>query len=154
MVEVSTSQKIKSEHLKRYAYLYIRQSTLQQVYKHTESTKRQYNLRQKAVSLGWSRNQIMIIDEDLGCSGASVDNRMGFQKLVADVTMDKVGLVIGLEVSRLARSSIDWYRLLEICSLTNTLIMDEDGIYDTNHFNDRLLLGLKGTMSETPTSFH
>lgn len=140
-------QKITAEHLKRNAYLYVRQSTLRQVIENTESTQRQYALRQKAITLGWQSEQIVVIDTDLGQSGASTD-REGFQRLVSDVGLGRAGIVIGLEVSRLARNSSDWHRLLEICALTNTLILDEDGLYDPGHFNDRLLLGLKGTMSE------
>lgn len=113
----------------------------------TESTQRQYALRQKAITLGWLSEQVVVIDSDLGESGASTD-RAGFQRLVSDVGLGRAGIVIGLEVSRLARNSSDWHRLLEICALTQTLILDEDGVYDPSHFNDRLLLGLKGTMSE------
>jgi DNA invertase Pin-like site-specific DNA recombinase len=142
-----THQKVTASHLKRNAYLYVRQSTLRQVFENTESTKRQYALRQHAVALGWAQDQIIVIDTDLGQSGASTD-REGFQRLVTAVSMGEVGIVLGLEVSRLARNSTDWHRLLEICALTDTLILDEDGIYDPAHFNDRLLLGLKGTMSE------
>jgi DNA invertase Pin-like site-specific DNA recombinase len=141
-------QKVKAEHLKRNAYLYVRQSTLRQVFENTESTKRQNGLRQHAVALGWPVERIIVIDIDLGQSGASAVDREGFQKLVTEVSLGKAGIVLGLEVSRLARNSTDWHRLLEICALTNTLILDEDGVYDPSHFNDRLLLGLKGTMSE------
>ncbi len=140
-------QKVQPSHLRRGAYLYVRQSTLRQVFENTESTKRQYGLRQRAVALGWSEERIIVIDSDLGLSGASSD-REGFQRLVAEVGMGHAGIVLGLEVSRLARNSMDWHRLLEICALTATLICDEDGVYDPAHFNDRLLLGLKGTMSE------
>lgn len=147
-MRVDTHQKVNAGHLKRNAYLYIRQSTLRQVFENTESTKRQYDLRQHAVALGWPVEQIVVIDSDLGQSGASAVDREGFQRLVAEVGLGKAGIVLGLEVSRLARNSTDWHRLLEICALTDTLILDEDGIYDPAHFNDRLLLGLKGTMSE------
>ena len=140
-------QKVTSSHLKRNAYLYIRQSTIKQVYENTESTQRQYNLRQRAVSLGWEIEQVIVIDSDQGISGATAD-REGFQRLVSEVGMGYAGIVMGLEVSRLARNSTDWHRLLEICALTNTLILDEEGIYDPKLFNDRLILGLKGTMSE------
>ncbi|MHC1725052.1 MAG: recombinase family protein [Syntrophobacteraceae bacterium] len=140
--------KIKSQHLRRNAYLYVRQSTLRQVMENTESTERQYALRQRAVQLGWTQEQIVVIDKDLGQSGASASDRLGFQKLVAEVGLAHAGIVMGLEVSRLARNSADWHRLLEMCALTDTLILDEDGLYDPSHFNDRLLLGLKGTMSE------
>ncbi|HVJ89043.1 MAG TPA: recombinase family protein [Labilithrix sp.] len=126
----------------------MRQSSLRQVIENTESTQRQYALRQRAVALGWPSERIIVIDSDLGLSGASATERVGFQRLVADVGMGRAGIVLGLEVSRLARNSTDWHRLLEICALTDTLILDEDGIYDPAHFNDRLLLGLKGTMSE------
>jgi len=140
--------KITADHLKRSAYLYIRQSTLRQVFENTESTKRQYALRERAIALGWPIESIIVIDSDIGQSGASSKNREGFKKLVSEVGMGNAGIVIGLEVSRLARNSSDWHRLLEICALSKTLILDEDGIYDPGHFNDRLLLGLKGTMSE------
>jgi len=117
-------------------------------WRYTESTERQYALRQRAVALGWPIDSVVVIDSDLGQSGASAADRAGFQKLVAEVGMGRADIVLGLEVSRLARNSTDWHRLLEICALTDTLILDEDGIYDPAHFNDRLLLGLKGTMSE------
>ncbi|WP_437222397.1 recombinase family protein [Planctomicrobium sp. SH661] len=142
-----TAQKVTAEHLQRNAYLYVRQSTLRQVIENTESTQRQYGLRQRAVALGWPAEQITVIDSDLGESGASTD-REGFQQLVSEVGLGRAGMVMGLEVSRLARNSSDWHRLLEICALSGTLILDEDGLYDPSHFNDRLLLGLKGTMSE------
>lgn len=144
----ATHQKVNAGHLKRNAYLYVRQSTLRQVFENAESTKRQYGLRQHAVALGWPVERIIVIDSDLGQSGASAVDREGFQKLVTEVGLGKAGIVLGLEVSRLARNSTDWHRLLEICALTDTLILDEDGVYDPSHFNDRLLLGLKGTMSE------
>jgi DNA invertase Pin-like site-specific DNA recombinase len=142
-----THQKVKPGHLKRNAYLYIRQSTLRQVFDNSESTKRQYALRQRAVALGWPEDRIIVIS-DLGQSGASAADREGFQRLVTEVSLGRAGIVLGLEVSRLARNSTDWHRLLEICALTDALILDEDGVYDPAHFNDRLLLGLKGTMSE------
>jgi len=146
--QADTHQKVRPEHLKRDAYLYVRQSTLHQVLHNTESTQRQYALKQRAVALGWPIERIVVIDSDLGQSGASAVDREGFQKLVAEVGMGHVGIVLGLEVSRLARNCTDWHRLLEICGLTDTLILDEDGLYDPGHFNDRLLLGLKGAMSE------
>lgn len=139
---------VETRHLKRMAYLYVRQSTIRQVFENQESTKRQYALRQRAVALGWPVEQIVVIDTDLGKSGASASDRAGFQRLVTEVGMGRAGIVMGLEVSRLARNSTDWHRLLEMCALTDTLLLDEDGIYDPSHFNDRLLLGLKGTMSE------
>lgn len=141
-------QKVKASHLKRNAYLYVRQSTLRQVFENTESTQRQYALKQHAVALGWPLERIIVIDTDLGQSGASSADREGFQRLVTEVSLGRAGIVLGLEVSRLARNSMDWHRLLEISALTGTLILDEDGVYDPVHFNDRLLLGLKGTMSE------
>lgn len=141
-------QKVTARHLRRNAYLYVRQSTMRQVFENTESTQRQYALRQRAVTLGWPKERIIVIDSDLGLSGASATDRQGFQKLVAEVGLGRAGIVLGLEVSRLARNSADWHRLLEICALSDTLILDEDGVYDPAHFNDRLLLGLKGTMSE------
>jgi DNA invertase Pin-like site-specific DNA recombinase len=143
-----THQKVKAAHLQRNAYLYIRQSTLRQVFENSESTKRQYALRQRAIALGWPEDRIVVIDSDLGQSGASAADREGFQRLVTEVSLGRAGIVLGLEVSRLARNSTDWHRLLEICALTDALILDEDGVYDPAHFNDRLLLGLKGTMSE------
>jgi DNA invertase Pin-like site-specific DNA recombinase len=145
---MNAESKVTAQHLKRTAYLYIRQSTLRQVLENTESTQRQYALRQRALTLGWPEERIIIIDHDQGQSGASVVDREGFQRLVAEVGLGKAGIVMGLEVSRLARNCADWHRLLEICALTHTLILDEDGLYDPAHFNDRLLLGLKGTMSE------
>jgi len=141
-------QKVRAEHLNRDAYLYIRQSTIQQVFHNTESTERQYDLKRRAEALGWSADQVNIIDGDQGHSGASTVDREGFRKLVAEVGLGHAGIVLGLEVSRLARNCADWHNLLEICALTGTLILDEEGLYDPSNFNDRLLLGLKGTMSE------
>lgn len=131
----------------------MRQSTLRQVLTNTESTARQYALRQKATALGWPVDQIVTIDTDQGQSGASAADREGFQKLVAEVGMGRAGIVLGLEVSRLARNNADWHRLLEICAMSGTLICDEDGLYDPADFNDRLVLGLKGTMSEAELHF-
>ena len=145
---MSDSLKVQPHHLERGAYLYIRQSSMRQVLENVESTKRQYALRSRAISLGWHEDQIIVIDSDQGESGASASWREGFQRLVTDVGMGHAGIVMGLEVSRLARNSADWHRLLEICALADTLILDEDGIYEPTNFNDRLLLGLKGTMSE------
>ena len=139
--------KVTADHLQRQAYLYVRQSTVRQVIENSESTERQYALKQRALALGWPAEQIIVIDSDLGRSGADRD-RAGFKELVSAVSLGKAGIVMGLEVSRLARNSSDWHRLLEICALSDTLILDEDGIYEPGHFNDRLLLGLKGTMSE------
>lgn len=147
-MSTEANTKVQARHLSRKAYLYVRQSTLRQVFENTESTKRQYALQQRAVALGWPLEQVVVIDSDLGRSAASAVDREGFQRLVTEVGLGRAGIVMGLEVSRLARNSTDWHRLLEICALADTLILDEDGIYDPAHFNDRLLLGLKGTMSE------
>jgi len=140
--------KIKPSHLMRNAYIYIRQSTEHQVRKNIESKQRQYELGNLAQQHNWSPEAIIVIDDDLGRSASSTAGRTGFAKLVADVALNKAGVIFGLEVSRLARNNRDWYQLLDLCSLTNTLIADTDGIYDPSSFNDRLLLGLKGTMSE------
>ena len=152
-MSVETAAKVTSGHLARTAYLYVRQSTLRQVLHNTESTARQYALRQRAVALGWASEQIVVIDCDQGQSGTSAASRDGFQRLVAEVGMGRAGIVLGLEVSRLARNNADWHRLLEICAVAGTLICDEDGLYDPGQFNDRLLLGLKGTMSEAELHF-
>ncbi|MGH8524216.1 MAG: recombinase family protein, partial [Gammaproteobacteria bacterium] len=147
-MSTESSQKITAAHLKRDAFLYVRQSSLRQVVENTESTQRQYALRERAVALGWPIERIHVIDSDLGRSGAQAVDRDGFQRLVSEVAMGHAGIVLGLEVSRLARNNADWHRLLEISALAGTLILDEDGLYDPAHFNDRLLLGLKGAMSE------
>lgn len=147
-MNVDLHHKVGAQHLKRSAYLYIRQSTLHQVAQNTESTQRQYDLRRRAIALGWGEEQVVVVDSDQGQSGSAAADRIGFQKLVSEVGMGHAGLVMGLEVSRLARNSADWHRLIEICALCDTLILDEDGLYNPSHFNDRLLLGLKGTMSE------
>ena len=147
-LSTESHEKITASHLARTAYLYVRQSTLRQVVENTESTTRQYALRERAVALGWPMERVVVIDSDLGQSGASAVDREGFQRLVSEVGLGHAGIVLGLEVSRLARNSTDWHRLLELCALADTLILDEDGLYDPAHFNDRLLLGLKGTMSE------
>ncbi len=138
----NTAAKVTAEHLQRTAFLYVRQSTLRQVMQNTESTQRQYALRRRAIALGWPVERIVVIDTDQGQSGASAADREGFQRLVAEVGLGKAGIVLGLEVSRLARNNADWHRLLEICGLSGTLICDEDGLYDPADFNDRLLLGL------------
>jgi DNA invertase Pin-like site-specific DNA recombinase len=140
--------KVTTDHLKRDAYLYVRQSTLRQIAENGESTQRQYALRHRAIAAGWPAERVRVIDRDLGKSGSTAARRDGFQELVSEVALAKAGIVMGLEVSRLARNSADWHRLIELCALTATLILDEDGIYDPSNFNDRLLLGLKGTMSE------
>lgn len=147
------SNKVQPHHIQKPAYIYIRQSTLHQVRNHQESTARQYALRNRALQAGWAADQIRILDGDLGVSGAHASQREDFKTLVADVTMGQVGAVLALEASRLARSSADWHRLIEVCSLTRTLIIDEDGCYDPADFNDGLLLGLKGTMSQAELHF-
>ena len=139
--------KVTADHLRRDAYLYVRQSSLYQVANNTESSRRQYDLRGRAVALGWPAERVIVIDVDQGQSGASAADREGFQRLVADVSLGKAGIVLGLECSRLARNNADWHRLLELCSLSGTLICDEDGLYDPGSINDRLLLGLSVTDS-------
>ena len=140
--------KIGASHLSRAAYVYLRQSTAAQVEHNRESTQRQYALAARATALGWPARQVVVIDEDLGLSGSGIVERSGFARLTAEVALRHVGIVLGLEVSRLARNNADWYRLLDLCGLTDTLIGDADGVYHPALFNDRLLLGLKGTMSE------
>ena len=145
---MSRPEKISAAHLERLAIVYVRQSSLAQVRQHTESTQRQYALAEEAQRLGWPAARVEVIDDDLGLSGRSADGRAGFRELVGRVCVGEVGAILGLEVSRLARSSADLQRLLELARLTDTLVIDSDGIYDLQDFNDRLLLGLKGTMSE------
>ena len=145
---MTDSSKIKTTHTQRAACVYIRQSTPSQVEYNRESTARQYALSERACQLGWPKEQVVVIDEDLGVSGSGIDKRSGFARLTSEVALAHVGIVLGLEVSRLARNNADWYRLLELCGLTDTLIGDSDGVYHPALFNDRLLLGLKGTMSE------
>ena len=142
------SSLIQSTHLTRRAYVYIRQSSLTQVLEHQESTALQYQLVQRAQELGWSSDQVSIIDEDQGQSAVSTHLRPGFQQLAAEVSLGHVGLILGIEVSRLARSCADWHRLLELCALSHTLLADADGVYDPLTYNDRLLLGLKGAFAE------
>jgi DNA invertase Pin-like site-specific DNA recombinase len=142
------SDKIQESHLGRLAIVYVRQSTLQQVLEHQESTRIQYGLVDRAECLGWQRERVLVIDEDLGKSGTTAVGRTGFQRLISEVSLNHVGLILGLDMSRLARCCKDWHQLLEICALFRTLIGDLDGIYDPSQYNDRLLLGLKGTMSE------
>jgi len=144
----SAVSKILNSHLERLALVYVRQSTPHQVFEHRESQARQYALADHAVRLGWSRERILVIDEDQGHSGQSMEGRSGFKHLLAEVTLDHVGIVLGLEMSRLARSNKDWHHLLELCAMFGTLLADQDGVYDPQDPNDRLLLGLKGTMSE------
>ena len=143
------SDKIRDEHLQRLAIVYVRQSTQQQVLEHRESTARQYALADRAVALGWPRAAVEVIDEDQGHSGSSAEGRSGFQRLLSEISSDRVGLILGLEMSRLARSCKDWHALLELCAIYRTLLADADGLYDPSNYNDRLLLGLKGTMSES-----
>ena len=145
--------KVQATHISKSAYVYLRQSSMGQVRHHRESTERQYALKGKAESLGWPVERIRILDRDLGVSGTQIAGREDFKTLVADVSMRRVGAVFALEASRLARSCLDWHRLLELCALTGTLIIDEDGCYDPRDFNDQLLLGLKGTMSQAELHF-
>ena len=140
--------KVTASRLRRDAYLYIRQSTLYQVINNTESTGRQYDLKSRAAALGWPEDRIHVIDVDQGRSGASAADRAGFQHLVAEVSLGRAGIVLGLECSRLARDSADWQQLVKICAHTDTLILDEDGLYDPAIFNNRVLLGMKGQISE------
>ena len=142
------SQKIAWEHIERLAVVYVRQSSLHQVMENRESRERQYALVNYAESLGWSKDRVLVIDEDQGLSATSAEHRNGFQRLLAEVTMDHVGIVLGLEMNRLARSCKDWHHLLELCALFGTLLGDQDGVYDASDPNDRLLLGLRGTISE------
>jgi DNA invertase Pin-like site-specific DNA recombinase len=139
--------KIQRRHRERLAIVYIRQSTVQQIERHQESTRLQYALVDRAFQFGWARESILVIDDDLGRSGASIEGRLGFQRLVAEVGLGNVGLVLGVEMSRLARSCRDWHQLLEICALFDTLIADAEGVYDSTNYNDRLLLGLNGTVT-------
>ena len=148
MTAIRSTPKIRPDHLDRQAFVYVRQSTLFQVRENTASTARQYDLVQRAHDLGWSKAAITVIDRDQGRSGASAADRDGFQFLIAQVGLGQAGAVLSLEASRLARSCTDWHRLLEICALTDTLVIDEDGIYDPSQYADRLLLGILGTMSE------
>ena len=140
--------KIQGWHRDRLAVVYVRQSSRQQVIEHGESTRLQYGLADRAAALGWPASRVMVIDEDLGRSAADAAERPGFARLVAEITMGHVGLVLGLEMSRLARAGRDWHQLIELCSLAGALLADADGVYDPNWYNDRLLLGLKGTMTE------
>jgi DNA invertase Pin-like site-specific DNA recombinase len=142
------SPKLRPWHLDRSAFVYVRQSTPQQVCDHQESTARQYALADRAVALGWARDRVTTIDDDLGKSGQSIEGRPGFQRLLAEVALDHVGLILGLEMSRLARSNRDWHQLLELCARFRVLLADADAVYDPADHNDRLLLGLHGMMSE------
>jgi len=153
LAAMAIPSKVTAAHLSRPALLYVRQSTLKQVVNNTESAVRQYDLRGKAIALGWAADQVTVIDIDQGHSGASAADREGFQHLVAEVSLGRAGIVLGLECSRLARNSADWHQLLELCAMTGTLICDEDGLYDPRDFNDRLVLGMKGQMSEAELHF-
>src|SRR5881392_3871467 len=143
-----TATKIQSSHCGRIAFVYVRQSTPLQVVENRESTERQYHLRDRAIELGWPPTQVEVIDEDQGRSGSTAAHRTGFQRLATEVSLGKVGIVLMLEASRLARNNSDWYRLMEICGVSGTLIADEGGVYNPREPNDRLLLGVKGTISE------
>jgi DNA invertase Pin-like site-specific DNA recombinase len=145
---MSDFTKVRPSHTRRSAFVYIRQSSPSQVENNRDSTARQYALVEKACELGWAKEQVIVIDEDLGLSGSGSAKRSGFARMTAEVALGHVGIVLGLEVSRLARNNADWYRLLDLCGITDTLIGDSDGIYHPSLFNDRLVLGLKGTMSE------
>ncbi len=147
------TEKITPQHLQQTAYVYVRQSSMGQVRHHRESTERQYALHDRARGLGWLPSRIKVLDGDLGCSGASTTDRTDFKTLVADVSLGNAGAVLALEASRLARSNADWHRLIEICGITRTLLIDEDGCYDPSDFNDGLLLGLKGTMAQAELHF-
>ena len=143
-----SSSKISQDHLQRLAIVYVRQSSPQQVMENRESTARQYALAEYAQFLGWAADRVIVIDEDQGQSVRHAENRLGFQRVLAEVTMEHVGIVLGLEMSRLARSSKDWHHLFELCGIFGTLLADQEGIYEANDPNDRLILGLKGIMSE------
>lgn len=141
-------QKINSRHLDRWAIVYVRQSSPQQVRDNRESRERQYALREFAERLGWPKSRVEVVDDDQGVSGRACSKRPGFQHVLSEVSMDHVGIVLGLELNRLSRSSKDWHHLVEVCAVFNTLLGDQDGLYDANDSNDRLLLGMKGAMSE------
>ena len=153
MLPDTAASKVTAAHLSRRAVLYVRQSSLKQVIHNTESAIRQYDLRGKAIALGWAADQVTVIDIDQGQSGSSAAGREGFQQMVAEVSLGRAGIVLGLECSRLARNNADWHQLLEICAMTGTLICDEDGLYDPRAFNDRLVLGMKGQISEAELHF-
>jgi DNA invertase Pin-like site-specific DNA recombinase len=146
------ASKLYDDHLQRLAIVSVRQSPPQQVVEHVESTARQYALVDRAVALGWARDRVVVIDEDQGQSGQSMGTRLGFQRVLAEVSLDHVGLILGLEMSRLARSNKDWHQLLELCAIFRTLLADADGLYDPTDDNDRLLLGLRGMRSEAERS--
>lgn len=146
------SEKLRPFHQERLAVVYVRQSTAQQVLDHQESTRLQYGLVSRAQALGWEASRILVIDDDLGKSGTSAQGRVGFQRLVSEVSLDHVGMIFGVEMSRLARSNKDWHQLLELCALFHTLIADLDGIYDPALYNDRLLLGFYVRYHQRPLS--
>jgi DNA invertase Pin-like site-specific DNA recombinase len=143
------TSKLRPHHLQRQAYVYLRQSTPGQVDSHRESTKRQYALADRAVDLGWDRGQVVLLEQDLGQSGTTSQGRDDFHRLMAAVGLGEGGAVFALEASRFSRSPADWHRLLDLCALTDTLVVDQDGLYEPNDFNDRVLLGFKGTWSHT-----
>jgi len=145
---MSNDEKVKQTHLQRNALVYVRQSTASQVEHNRESALRQYNLVDRAVELGWPKQQVKTVDEDSAQSGSTSTDRSGFTEMTTEVALGRVGLILSIEVSRVARNNADWYRLLDLCGVTDTLIGDEDGLYHPGLFNDRLLLGLKGTMAE------
>nr|WP_260860366.1 recombinase family protein [Streptomyces cupreus] len=142
------NSKVGDRHLQRLAAVYGRQSTRQQLLNHQESTRLQYALKDRAVALGWEADRVLVIDDDLGMSAISAVAHTGFQRLVTEIGLDHVGLVLGIEMSRLARSGKDWYQLIELCALSGAVLADLDGVYDPADYNDRLVLGLKGTISE------
>ena len=148
VLSIAAPSKVQPHHQDRLAVVYVRQSTAQQVLEHRESAALQYNLRRRAVAWGWPDERVLVIDDDQGHTASTIEGRVGFQRLLAEVTLNHVGLVLGLELSRLARSYKDWHQLLEVCALFGTLLADQDGLYDPRQYNDRLLLGLKGAMSE------
>jgi DNA invertase Pin-like site-specific DNA recombinase len=148
MLMIAGEDRVTTAHRAKLAYVYVRQSTLSQVRQHQESTELQYRLADRAVLLGWPRDRVQVVDEDLGRSGASSDGRRGFQRLIAEIGLGKAGLVLSLDASRLARNNRDWHQLLELCSLFGVLLADGERLYDPTAYHDRLLLGLSGIMSE------
>jgi len=143
------TSKIQARHLDRSAIVYVRQSSPQQVLEHRESAALQYDLRRRAVTLGWPADRVIVIDEDQGRSGQTAEGRLGFQRLLAEVGLDHVGIILGIEMSRLARSCKDWHQLLELCAIFQTILADQDGLYDPGQYNDRLLLGLKTSQTQS-----
>src|SRR6516162_2275791 len=153
MAPARRSTSLSDRHLTKLAIVYVRQSSARQIFEHKESRERQYALTDYAALLGWPRERIVVIDENQGRRGRTTEQRPGFQRLLAEVTLDHVGLVLGLELSRLSRSSKDWYHLLEVCAVFGTLLADQDGIYDANDSNDRLVLGLKSSFPYSTMSY-